>query len=180
MIINHDQYIDQNNRDYHFGHNCAALLESLKIWWKSFKLTFVDLKWRQIQQLHVLQHFSLKNVFRNTFQWTILVQFEIVFWTSRHDSLALNFRRNQTHVTRSSNQLPVFIFGRQYRLAPPAVMEMYYVSSLWCVPRHFFDQLGETDQSNCLFCQGSAVWLVCNCLYREEWRRDSAIIFFSR
>uniref|UniRef100_A0A8C9X0L8 Trifunctional enzyme subunit beta, mitochondrial n=1 Tax=Sander lucioperca TaxID=283035 RepID=A0A8C9X0L8_SANLU len=37
-------------------------------------------------------------------------------------------------------------------------METYYVSSLWCVPRHFFDQLGETDQSNCLFCRGSAVW----------------------
>ena len=40
-------------------------------------------------------------------------------------------------------------------------MEMYYVSSLRGVLRHFLDQLGETDQSHWLYCQRSAVWSVC-------------------
>ena len=99
-------------------------LESLKIWGKSFKLTFVDLKWRQIQQLHGL--FLSSDVFRNTFRWTILVQYEIRFWTS------------------SSNQLPVFIFGATIQISAACCYgDVLGLVSSVCSEEHFGPTRGD-------------------------------------
>lgn len=104
-----------------------AWLESLKIWWKSFKLTFVDLKWRQIQTLHGL--FLSSNVFRNTFQWTILVQYEIGFWTAAMTVCLWISGENEPMWRVRPISCRFSFLGQHYRLAPPAVIEMYYVSS---------------------------------------------------
>ena len=102
------------------------------------------------------------------FQWTILWDCILI---GRHDSLALNFRRKQTHVARSSDQLPVFISWATIQISAACCYRdvLRLVSSCWCVLWHFLDQHGETDHFDWLVCQRSAVGYMCKQLYMYMW-----------
>ena len=103
------------------------------------------------------------------FQWTILVRYEIVFWTAAM-TVWLWISGENKPIWRVRPISCRFSFpGQQYRLALPAVIEMYYVSSFWCVLWHFLDQHGETDHFDWLFCQRSAVGYMCKQLYMYMW-----------